>query len=261
MNHKPARPITEADIRTYENDGAICLRGMFDPEWCERMFDASMHYTDSANRAANDTHTFKEAGEKGEFTLSTDLAFRDEIFADYRDQSPAGEIGGTLMRSSVTRFFNDQLFIKKPDTATPTRWHQDSSFWRFQGGHVMSIWLALTPVTNESSGVQYLKGSHRWGKTYQAQTPDGSPYFANPEHEPCPNFSERENDPELTFLSWDMEPGVPALPRSGQARQCAYPPRRADLAVDKTASTQRSSHPIPGAASTKPSDWCRYLRR
>ena len=37
MNRKPARPITKEDIRTYENDGVVCLRGMFDDDWCQHL--------------------------------------------------------------------------------------------------------------------------------------------------------------------------------------------------------------------------------
>jgi ectoine hydroxylase-related dioxygenase (phytanoyl-CoA dioxygenase family) len=55
--------------------------------------------------------------------------------------------------------------------------------------------------------MEYIAGSHRWGKFYRPVTPDEDPAFANPDLEPCPNFSEREDDPELKFLSWDLQPG------------------------------------------------------
>ena len=50
-------------------------------------------------------------------------------------------------------------------------------------------------------------GSHRWGKFYRPTTPDEDPAFAAPDLEPCPNFSERYDDPALRFLYWDLEPG------------------------------------------------------
>ena len=44
MNRKPAHKITEEDIRRYEDDGVVCLRGMFDADWAKRMHDASLRF-------------------------------------------------------------------------------------------------------------------------------------------------------------------------------------------------------------------------
>jgi len=32
MNRRPLNPITDADVRQFEEDGVICLRGMVDQE-------------------------------------------------------------------------------------------------------------------------------------------------------------------------------------------------------------------------------------
>ena len=37
MNRTPLNRITADDRRQFHADGAICLRGMFDGEWLERM--------------------------------------------------------------------------------------------------------------------------------------------------------------------------------------------------------------------------------
>ena len=36
------------DIRTYERDGVVCLRGMFDKEWTDRMREASLRFIDAS---------------------------------------------------------------------------------------------------------------------------------------------------------------------------------------------------------------------
>lgn len=71
----------------------------------------------------------------------------------------------------------------------------------------MSIWVALTPATKDTSGLEYIAGSHKWGKFYCPVTPDEDAAFTDPDLETCPNFSERRDDPALRFLSWDVEPG------------------------------------------------------
>ncbi len=103
--------------------------------------------------------------------------------------------------------FYDQAFIKEPGTREVTQWHQDLPFWPALGTDIISLWVALTPVTLEGSGVEYVAGSHKWGKFYQAITPDKDSKFANAALEPCPDFSLHKGDPQYRFLSWDCEPG------------------------------------------------------
>jgi len=38
MNRRPLNPITQADIAQFEEDGVICLRGMFDQDSQVRHF-------------------------------------------------------------------------------------------------------------------------------------------------------------------------------------------------------------------------------
>ena len=47
MNRNPLRPVAEADIRAYEEDGVVCLRGMFDREWTDRMRAAAIRFMES----------------------------------------------------------------------------------------------------------------------------------------------------------------------------------------------------------------------
>lgn len=83
------------------------------------------------------------------------------------ETSPAAEIAARMLKSHKANFLYDQLFVKEPGTAARTPWHQDGPYWPVQGRQILSIWLALDDVTVESSGVEYLKGSHRWGKEFR----------------------------------------------------------------------------------------------
>ncbi|HUT48216.1 MAG TPA: phytanoyl-CoA dioxygenase family protein [Alphaproteobacteria bacterium] len=204
MNREPMHPISEADIESYERDGAVCLRGMFDADWVKRMHDATMAYREAG---AGRLRVVQKGAEKGQFYSNVFMCGGDPDFLAFRDTSPAAKIAASLMRVDRVRFWYDQLFVKDPGTTAVTQWHHDLPFWPFQGEHLISIWVAFTPVTKASSGVEYIAGSHRWGKFYRPVTPDEDPAFANPDLEPCPNFSERADDPDLRFLSWDLEPG------------------------------------------------------
>lgn len=206
MNRKPLNEITGANIAAYNDDGVVCLRQMFDQDWVERMRAASFDYM---NQDKGD-HRKREAripGEDARFYINTFMSVYDDVFLDFRNNSPAAEIGATLMGVDRVRYWYDQLFIKDPGTSAPTQWHHDLPFWPFLGGDLVSIWLALTPVSDDTSGLQYIAGSHKWDKFYCPVTPDEDPAFDDADMEACPDFSERKDNPGLKYLSWDMEPG------------------------------------------------------
>ncbi|WP_437312054.1 phytanoyl-CoA dioxygenase family protein [Sorangium sp. So ce388] len=204
MNRRPPRPITEEEIRTYEEDGVVRLEGMFDEEWCERSLAVTLRLMASGQGRPR---VVTKPGNPARFYGNVYMSKFDEAFLALRSESPAPEIAATLMRVDAVRFFYDQLFVKEPGAAAPTHWHHDLPYWPFRGNHLISLWIALTPVTRASSGVEYLLGSHRWPKFYRPVTIDEDPAFANPDFEPCPDFSLRRGEPGLRFQSWDLQPG------------------------------------------------------
>ena len=104
--------------------------------------------------------------------------------------------------------FYDQAFIKEPGTQSATDWHQDLPFWPALGNDIVSLWVALTPVTVEGSGVEYVAGSHKWGKFYQAVTPDKDRQVQQPELEECPDFSRLKSDPRTGFSRGSATPAT-----------------------------------------------------
>jgi ectoine hydroxylase-related dioxygenase (phytanoyl-CoA dioxygenase family) len=206
MNRKPLSVITDGDIRSYNEEGVVCLRQMFDNDWVERMRNASFNYMEQ-DTGSHRKREAQIAGEESRFYINTFMSVYDPEFEDFRDHSPAAEIGATLMEADSVRYWYDQLFIKDPGTTAPTQWHHDLPFWPLLGEDIVSIWLALTPVSEETSGLQYIAGSHKWGKFYCPVTPDEDPAYNNPDMESCPDYSQRKYYPDLKYLSWDLEPG------------------------------------------------------
>jgi len=201
---EPASPISEDDVAAFERDGVVCLRGMFDADWCRTLHDAALDVMASGQGRVREPSL--GAGQ-GRFYSNVYLSDLDIRFARLRDASPAPQIAARLMRADRVRFFYDQIFIKAPGTVAPTPWHNDLPFWPFQGQDLVSIWIALTPVTRETSGVQYVAGSHRWGTMYRAITPDHDPRFMDEAMPVCPDFGAGEGGTGHRVLCWDMAPG------------------------------------------------------
>ncbi len=204
MNKHPLRPATQQDIVRFKEDGAICVRQVFDRDWIERMAPAVDRLLANPGTRAREA---TKAGDPGRFHMNVFMWRWDADFRDFALNSPLPELGATLLEADRVSLFYDQAFIKEPGTREVTQWHQDLPFWPALGNDIISLWVALTPVTLEGSGVEYVASSHKWGKFYQAITPDKDSKFANAALEPCPDFSLHKGDPRYRFLSWDCEPG------------------------------------------------------
>ena len=163
MNAHPLNPISDADVEAFWRDGVICLRGMFDAEWIEFMREAIQDDLDHPGPLAREYAT-KEGqrflGDIGAWAVKP-------MLRKYVEESPAAEIAARMLKSRKINFLYDQLFVKEPGTSAVTPWHQDGPYWPVQGNQIMSIWLALDDVTVESSGVEYVKGSHLWGREFR----------------------------------------------------------------------------------------------
>lgn len=197
--------VTEADIAAYDRDGAICLRNVVDYDWVERMREASlrlMHGGTARMRGGVDDST---GGPK--FFSAAFLHESDPLFREFAMTSALPGVAAAIMRTPAVRLFYDQLFIKEPGTKSRTDWHNDLPYWPLRGNDIVSIWVALTPVDRESSGVEYVAGSHRWGRMFQALTPDRDPRFMDPTLEPAPDFSLPAEREAQKMLSWTMSAG------------------------------------------------------
>jgi ectoine hydroxylase-related dioxygenase (phytanoyl-CoA dioxygenase family) len=202
MSVRSTTRVTEEDRRLYEQDGVVCLRGVIDRSWVDRVYAAIDRVMADPGKRSREA---VKPGGRGRFHVNSFVSRWDDDFRDFVLHSPCAEIAGQLMNADGVRFFYDQIFVKEPGTEAPTQWHHDLPYWPVQGEQIASVWLALTPVTKATSGVQYAAGSHRWGKSYRAITPDEDPRFTTA-HEACPDFSANP-DPNVRLLSWDMEPG------------------------------------------------------
>lgn len=186
--------ITADQIAQYKRDGAICLRGLFDNEWVERL--------------RKDVEELLHASGKTKypyFSHFEQLMWRSNLaFESFIRESPSAAIAKALMESKQVQLYFDAVFIKEPGEIAPSPWHHDVPFWPVDGDQVCSIWLALDPVTKQSSGLEYVAGSHRWGKRFRP--PDGStaPGFDD-DHLVMPDID--ANRDLYRILNWDMQPG------------------------------------------------------
>ncbi len=202
--------ISDTDRADYERDGVICVRNVIAPDLAAEMLAACAELMAGGPKVYDTSKTTRIGesrlavpNEPGRFFSGVFMSHEYPKFEDFALRSALPKAAGELMQSRTVRFFYDQLFVKDPGTVSPTPWHHDMPFWPLSGEHLISGWVALTRATYESSGLEYVAGSHRWSKWYRPAPDlvDGEVY------EDCPDFSLPENREGQRFLSWDMEPG------------------------------------------------------
>lgn len=203
MNRRPLRPLTDTEVRAFDVDGAVLLRGLLDDDWLALLDDAIEH--DIAEPAPG-YHGY-DSPDGGRFHGNFDNWRSDERFARYCLESPLPFVAAQLLGAETVHLFYDQLFVKEAATPSPTPWHNDQPYWPVAGRQAMSLWVTLDPVTLDSGALEFIRGSHRWDRWFQPRTfaAGGYQYEINPDYEPIPDF-EADRD-ELDIVTWDMEPG------------------------------------------------------
>ena len=53
------------------------------------------------------------------------------------------------------------FFLKAPQSTDFVSWHQDLTYWGFDGTDQVSAWVALSPITEANGCMRFVPGSHR----------------------------------------------------------------------------------------------------
>ena len=199
---QPLRPITDQEIRTFEADGIVCLRQMFSSDWVKRMQEAA----EVSMAKPGDLHAelSAERGDTGRFFHDTFIWQRNNTCRSFVFDSPAALITQTLLQSKKINLFFDQWLIKEPETGTKTPWHHDMTYWPIDGRQICTLWLALDEVSAETGAVEYIKGSHKWGKKFRpASFGDNNQYTEN-----IPEVPDIEHQRDrYDIAQFDLSPG------------------------------------------------------
>ena len=201
------RDLTPEEIESYQQDGVVLVKNAVDPSWIETLIEFADKQLNNPSRLSNDGNPGKETGR-----MFTDryLWRNSDVIYDYISQSGCARLAAQAMQSQSARFYFDHLLVKKRDTSTPTPWHQDVPYWPFRGKQIASIWLALTPVTVEGSGLEFVRGSHKTEQFYLPEAFGSSGAKVNSwtgtgEGIPCPDIESDRSS--FDIVGYDLEPG------------------------------------------------------
>jgi len=211
------RPTPE-EIAAFERDGAVCLRGALDAGWLERLAEAlerELAETRSADLSAM-ARGLAAAGTdaasapaSGRFVAGTDHWRHDAVFRDFATASPLPALAAGLLRSAKAFLYEDSVLVKEPGTREATAYHQDLGYFHVEGEQACTTWCPLDRVTAESGALRYVRGSHRWKRTFRPNLFVTTREIPGTEGETVPEI---EADPDAyEILCFDVEPGDVAV--------------------------------------------------
>lgn len=201
MQSKPKRPVTDAERAEFWENGVVCLRDMFDAAWVARMQNA----VDLAVANPGPMHLKLGQGLAGKFHGDSFVWTWHDDFRAFVFESPAAHIAQQVLgaQERVTLFF-DTLLVKEPGSEAETPWHHDQPYWPVDGTQVCTVWTPFDPVVTTTGAVEYLVGSHRWGKRFQPQSFTGDNRYGNT-LDPLPDIEAERGEHE--FVIYETKPG------------------------------------------------------
>lgn len=193
--------ITENTIRAFREDGVVAMPGLVDEAWVERLRAAA----DAVLADPGPTALEFSKGAAPRFYGETFVWLYQPVFREIARESHLPEIAARMMDSRSAVLAWDHFFVKEPGAPGETPWHQDQPYVWLDGAQNISFWIALDEVTPESGAVEFIKGSHRWGKWYQPQSFDADRDYDSGEWEKMPDFSAQRA--EYGIVQPSLKPG------------------------------------------------------
>ena len=187
-------------VEEFHQHGATVLRGVF-ADWVE-----TLRAGVAVNMDDPDPNARIYRGENGGGRFFVDYCNWDRIpqYRDFIFNSPAAEIGARLMSSNSVQLFHEHVLVKEAATGVPTPWHQDMPYYCVDGPKTLSLWIPLDEVPQETT-LEFIAGSHKWGKYYRPQRFDGSALNENDGLEDIPDINGNREDYDI--IGWAVSPG------------------------------------------------------
>lgn len=195
------RNVTDAEKKQYLKDGVVILKGIYPKAWVTRLeaelddvFTESITRTQSQDnvrdgkrprgystnmvgavrhaKKANPDAILAIEGDQDDLPdgvsfVETDASHWHAGMRAHNLESPLAEIVHQLTDSKKVNFYSDQLFYKGAGSRVKTPIHQDKPYFLVDGGEVAVAWVPVDHVTKENGAMGYVRGSHKWGKTFK----------------------------------------------------------------------------------------------
>jgi ectoine hydroxylase-related dioxygenase (phytanoyl-CoA dioxygenase family) len=243
------RFVTDEMIATFARDGVVLVPGLLRDRVDDlaRDVEANIASPSAVNRS------YRPADGSAPFFQDYCNWQRFPAFRSAMLESDMGEAAALLMGSRTARVFHEHVLVKEPGNSMKTPWHQDQPYYLVEGRQSVSLWVPLDPVPR-AIALEYITGSHRWGKDFRPQRFDGTPLYQDDASEAVPDVEARREDwpgvgvemqpGDAVAFDFRTHPGAPAHPPANPRRAVSFRWVGDDARFAKRKG--RTSPPFPG---------------
>lgn len=190
-----AGPLQDSALKTYESDGFVLARHLFDTEEIGLLRRAAKEDREL------DQHSFGRGdGEGGTVRLSLWNHPGNTIYGMFARCETIVNTAEKILQGEVYHY-HSKMIMKDPRVGGAWAWHQDYGYW-YQNGVLFplltSAFIAVDPATKQNGCMQVLRGSHQLGRVDHILT--GEQAGADPERV-------REAEKVLDLVYVEMDPG------------------------------------------------------
>ncbi|MCI0148851.1 phytanoyl-CoA dioxygenase family protein [Paraburkholderia sediminicola] len=200
------RSVSSSEVATFRQDGVVCLRGWLDEKWIRLLRSCVDIALERSVDNPNARNIAAESGKAGRFHNEQSLWKTYDGFYRFIQESSISRAAAELLASKNIRLYNDHLLVKEPGTDARTPWHQDGTYFRVTGKQILSVWIGLDPVSDQTGAMSFVKGSHLWNKMFRPRS------FASGENRESAEFDGPLPDIDANrtmhdIICYEMEPG------------------------------------------------------
>jgi ectoine hydroxylase-related dioxygenase (phytanoyl-CoA dioxygenase family) len=194
--------ICAEDIERFQQDGALCIRQLFDPRELAILRDGiDLNLRSLSPRAK----VASNPDDPGRFVEDFCNWQENPFYKRFIFETALAETAGRLMRSSTARLYHDHMLTKEPGTRQPTPWHQDQPYYNIEGTQNISFWIPVDPVTREST-LEFVAGSHKGPWLMPRSFMDSqAKWFPEGTLADLPDIEAHREQHRI--LGWDLAPG------------------------------------------------------
>ncbi len=192
--------LSASDIKNYQGDGVVILRGVF-KDWM-KILQRGANFHDKNPSASALIH--KKGHYKGKLLEDFCNWKRIPEYEDFILHSELGALSAALTRSSTAQFFHDHYLFKEGNSGVETPWHQDMPYYCVDGDQTVSFWLPLE-ARKKNVSLNCAAGTHQLSKEIRPTSWANNESFYTNDDEFI-DIPDIENG-NYKIKQWETEPG------------------------------------------------------
>ena len=174
------RRLSEEQVRSYQLNGFVVVEDVLTDEEVATLAErADLIASGKADHIPEECIQLEPVFRTGELEVEDQvlsvrklflLNWHDDVMWAHAANPKVVDIIADLLGTDDIKVYNDQLFMKGPETGSAQAWHQDSDSWRnIFPMDLVSAWTAIDAATTENGCLNFAAGTHRWGRMSKEQ--------------------------------------------------------------------------------------------